>query len=48
MIPERNIRSFSLREAVTPSCLPGQPYYLIPDWDNVQVILHQMMHGSLT
>ena len=48
MIPERNIRSFSIREAVTPSWLPGRPYYLIPDWDNVRVILQQMMPGSLT
>ncbi|ACZ39723.1 cell envelope-related transcriptional attenuator [Sphaerobacter thermophilus DSM 20745] len=38
-----SIRSYSLLPATTAQWNPGEPYYLIPDWDQVAAILAEMM-----
>ncbi len=38
-----DIHSYNLANATTVSWLPGQPYYLIPNWDAIHKILNQMM-----
>ncbi len=38
-----DVHSYSLASATSVSWLPGQPYYLIPNWDAIHKILHEMM-----
>jgi polyisoprenyl-teichoic acid--peptidoglycan teichoic acid transferase len=38
-----NITSYSIIEATTEQWLPGEPYYLIPDWDEVHRIVNEMI-----
>ncbi len=38
-IDEANILQYSLMPALTEEQLPGQPYYLVPDWNAVAAIL---------
>ncbi|HEX3721195.1 MAG TPA: LCP family protein, partial [Nitrolancea sp.] len=47
-IKSSNIQSYSLLDATTEQQLPGQPYYLIPDWDKIHQILNQMMPSTAT
>ncbi|HEU5424605.1 MAG TPA: LCP family protein [Nitrolancea sp.] len=45
-IPNGNIHSYNLLDATSVQYSPGQPYYLIPDWDKIHAILGQMMPGG--
>ncbi|HET7034748.1 MAG TPA: LCP family protein [Thermomicrobiaceae bacterium] len=45
-IPNGNIHSYNLLDATSVQYNPGQPYYLIPDWDKVHATLAQMMPGG--
>lgn len=38
-----SIKSYGLLDATTVQWSPGEPYYLIPDWDRVRSILAEMM-----
>jgi LCP family protein required for cell wall assembly len=42
-ITPNDIHSYDLRNATTVSYAPGQPYYLIPNWDAIHQILDEMM-----
>ena len=42
-ISTSDIQSYSLLDATTSQWDPGQPYYLIPDWDKVHEILNKMI-----
>lgn len=41
-IPRDHIRSYTLLPATTSYWEPGQPFYLIPDWNAIQAILDEM------
>ena len=47
-IKSSNIQDYSLLNATTSQWNPGQPYYLIPDWDKIHAILNQMMPQTAT
>jgi LCP family protein required for cell wall assembly len=47
-ITEGDIRSYSILDALTEQSSPGQPYYLIPDWDKIHLVLQQMMPDVTT
>ena len=47
-INSSNIQDYSLLDATSVQWDPGQPYYLIPDWDKVHVLLNQMMPPTAT
>ena len=38
----QNIKSYNLLDATTVQWLPGQPYYLIPEWPKIQQLLNDM------
>ncbi|HVX30772.1 MAG TPA: LCP family protein [Nitrolancea sp.] len=42
-ITPNDIHSYDLLNATTVSYAPGQPYYLIPNWDAIHQILDEMM-----
>ena len=42
-ITPADIHSYDLLNATTVSYAPGQPYYLIPNWDAIHQILNEMM-----
>ncbi|MCX7624087.1 MAG: LCP family protein [Thermomicrobium sp.] len=41
-IPRDRIRSFTLLQATTSYWEPGQPFYLLPDWNAIQAVLDEM------
>jgi polyisoprenyl-teichoic acid--peptidoglycan teichoic acid transferase len=42
-IGTENITTYSLLEATTEVWQPGQPYYLVPDWDKIDAIMDEMV-----
>jgi LCP family protein required for cell wall assembly len=42
-IKSSNITSYNLLDATTSQWNPGEPYYLIPDWNKIHDLLNQMM-----
>ncbi|HEX7102107.1 MAG TPA: LCP family protein [Nitrolancea sp.] len=42
-ITPNDIHSYNLLSATTVSFAPGQPYYLLPNWDAIHQILNEMM-----
>jgi len=42
-ITPNDIHSYDLLNATTVSYAPGQPYYLLPNWDAIHQILYEMM-----
>jgi LCP family protein required for cell wall assembly len=42
-ITPNDIHSYNLLSATTVSFAPGEPYYLLPDWDAIHQILNEMM-----
>lgn len=41
-IKSEDIQSYNLLSAVTEQWIPGEPYYLIPDWNGINQILDEM------
>ena len=45
-INSSNITSYNLLDATTSQWNPGEPYYLIPDWNKIHDLLNQMMPNT--